>query len=141
MTTLKTIKSFRLFVVGGAVIVVGLGCSPAPDTGAEYRDEANETATVLTAEERAERRDALSRQWQDARARLEELRQKANADGIQNEWDETVAEIDREASELGRELDEFQDDSRQAWNNFEARVESSIDALGREIDEAGQHFN
>jgi exonuclease VII large subunit len=140
MTTVKTTRTFRLFVVA-ALFVVAFGCNPAPDTGAEYPDETDETATLLTPQERAERREALSRQWQDARDRLEELRQKANSDGLQNEWDEAVAKIDREASDLRRELDEFEEDSRQAWNSFEARVERSIDSIGREIDEAVEHFN
>lgn len=140
MTTAKTTMTFHLFAAA-AVLVVALGCNPAPDTGAEYGDEPNETATLLTPQERAERREALSRQWQNARDRLEELRQKANDDGLQNEWDDAVAKIDREAADLGRELDEFQEDSRQAWNNFEARVESSLDSIGQEIDAAAEHFN
>lgn len=140
MTTMKTTMTFRLFVVA-ALFVLAVGCSPAPDTGAEYRDEANETATLLTPQERAERREALSRQWQDAQDRLEELRQKANSDGLENEWDETVAEIDRQAAELGRQLEQFGDESREAWNDFEARVEQSLASIGREIDEAAEHFN
>ena len=140
MTTIKTTMTLRLFVVA-ALFVLAVGCSPAPDTGAEYRDETNETATLLTPEERAERREALSRQWQDARDRLEELRQKANSDGLENEWDETVAEIDREATELGRQLEQFGDDSREAWNDFEVRVEQSLASIDREIDEAAEHFN
>jgi exonuclease VII large subunit len=95
----------------------------------------------LTPQERAERREALSRQWQDAQDRLEELRQKANTDGLENEWDETVAEIDRQAAELGRQLEQFGDESREAWNDFEARVEQSLASIGREIDEAAEHFN
>ncbi len=140
MTTVKTTKVSHLVVVA-ALFVIALACSPTRDTGAEVGDATDETAAVLTPEERTERRDALSREWQTARDRLDEVRQKATADGLQDEWDETVANIDSEAAELRRELDGFQDDSRQAWNDFEARVERSLDSIGQEIDEAAEHFN
>jgi hypothetical protein len=140
MSTVKTITSFRFFAVA-ALFVIALGCSPAPDRGAEVVDETNDTAAVLTPEERAERREALSREWQSARDRLEEVRQKATADNIQDEWDDTVAKIDTEAADVRRELDEFQEDSRQAWNDFEARVDRSLESIGQQIDAAVEHFN
>lgn len=138
MTAMKTLITFRLFVAA-ALFVLAVGCNSAPDTGAEYRDEANDTA-LLTPQERADRREALSRKWQEARDRLQELRAKTNADGIQNEWDETAAKIDREAADLARQLDEFGEDSREAWNDFEAKVERSLEAMGREIDEVLANF-
>ena len=139
MTTVTT-RIFHLFAVA-ALFIVALGCSPAPDTGAEVGDETNETGALLTPQELAQRREALSRRWQDARDRLDELRQKATDDGLQDEWDETVARIDSEAAELRRELDGFQEDSRQAWNDFEARVGRGLDSIGQEIDAAIAHFN
>jgi len=131
MTTIRTMIASRLLLTA-ALFVLAFGCgvdrtAPGP--------EASDTA-LLTAEERAERRDALARRWQDLRDRVQELRQQTDADGIQNEWDEAVAEMDREAADLRRELDEFGDDSRQAWTDFEARVQRSLDELGQEIDEA-----
>lgn len=139
MTTMKTTITLRLFVAA-ALFALAFGCNQAPDTGAEYRDEANDTA-LLTPQERADRREALSRKWQEARDRLQELREKTNADGIQNEWDEAAAKVDREAADLRRQLDEFEEDSREAWNDFEARVERSLEAMGQEIDEALAAFS
>ena len=138
MPTKKTLIPFHLFV-GAVLLGVALGCSPPPDTGAEYRDEATD-AEVLTAQERADRREALTTRWQTAQDRLQDLRQKASADNVQNELDETVAEIDQEAADLGRQLDEFGEDSRVAWNEFEARVENTLDEISREIDEAAAEF-
>lgn len=126
-------------LVAAALFAVVLGCNTAPDPGAEYRDEATD-AEVLTAQERADRREALTTRWQTAQDRLQELREKASADNVQNEVDETVAEIDQEAADLGRQLDEFGEDSRVAWNEFEARVENTLDEISREIDEAAAEF-
>jgi hypothetical protein len=133
MTTWTLSKHSLITAIAWAVLA--FGCGTAPDSGAEYGDQAQDAGT-LTPQERAERRQELSRKWQEVRDRLNELSAKVNADGVQNEWDEAVAKIDREAADLSRQLDEFGDDSRQAWDDFEARVQRSLDAMGREIDEA-----
>ena len=88
-----------------------------------------------TPQERTERREDLSREWRELRAKIDELRARTDVDGIENEWDETVAKIDREAEDLSRQLQEFRDDGREAWNAFEARVKSALETLEQEIDE------
>ena len=77
----------------------------------------------------------MSREWRELRAKIDELRARTDVDGIENEWDETVAKIDREAEDLSRQLQEFRDDGREAWNAFEARVKSALETLEQEIDE------
>ena len=114
--------------------ILALGCETTPDTGAEYGGETQDTAT-LTPQERTERREDLSREWRELRAKIDELRARTDVDGIENEWDETVAKIDREAEDLSRQLEEFTDDGREAWNAFEARVQSALETIEREIDE------
>lgn len=137
MTINMTMIATRLFATA-ALFVLALGCNTdrtTTETEAGYGDSAMETA-VLTPQERTDRREALSRRMQESRDRLQELRQKADADNVQNEWDEAVAKIDRESADLGREMDEFGDDSRDAWQEFEARVQRGFDSMDREIDEA-----
>ena len=114
--------------------ILALGCETTPDTGAEYGGQTQDTA-ILTPQERTERREDLSREWRELRAKIDELRARTDVDGIENEWDETVAKIDREAEDLSRQLQEFTDDGREAWNAFEARVQSALETIEREIDE------
>jgi hypothetical protein len=125
----------RLLVTLGA-FVLAFGCSAdRTPTDAGAGADARGTA-VLTPQERTDRREALDAKMQDLQTRLEELRQKTDADNIQNEWDDAVAKIDGEADDLGRQLDEFGDDSRAAWETFEARVQRALDSISQEIDEA-----
>lgn len=125
--------NIRLMLVALGLAIVSFGCeTPAPDAGA--------TEDVVSMDESTQMRTELSDRWQDLQTRVTELKTKATADGIENEWDSTIERIDMEAAQLRTQLDEFQGSSREAWNEFEARIESGFDRLEAEVDEAAEQL-